>query len=150
MLAYPPFESPTIIPIITYPIWPMDEYASIRFMLVWTIYGEWGDFERCTTRHGEGHGWDWELKIRALNHMHLFMIGRCSQSSVYYLFDGWEITAKWYWVGRKNFRDCNCKRNNNIRNNNNKVKRRCSSTFPFIEKKLIPEGHKRPRIYKIK
>jgi hypothetical protein len=27
MLAYPSFESPTIIPIITYPICPMDEYA---------------------------------------------------------------------------------------------------------------------------
>ena len=26
MLAYPSFESPTIIPIITYPICPMDEY----------------------------------------------------------------------------------------------------------------------------
>lgn len=44
MLAYPPFESPTIIPIITYPICPMDEYASMITYMLFYISMNLGTF----------------------------------------------------------------------------------------------------------
>lgn len=48
------YESPTIITIITYPIWLMDECASIYFMLVWVINSNSRVLKLQNCRHWNG------------------------------------------------------------------------------------------------